>query len=297
MKVKFLPILALCFACSSGSAEVDQVGGERALRHVEEIVRHGPHPPGSDAQKKVGDYIEGVLESFDLEVRSHSFRPMTPKGPLDMRNIWGVLKGKRPNVIILASHYDSKLFEEFPFVGANDSGSSSGLLLELARVLSLNNPIDYSLWFVFFDGEEAIRRWTDDDSLYGSREFVSMLKRSGQLNTISAMILLDLVGGDDLELRRDGESTEWLTDLIWRRSAQMGHSDIFLPEGELNVPGDDHIPFIQAGVPAVDVIDLTYQHWHKPEDTLDKLSARNLEIVGRVVLASLPDFAAHLSSR
>ncbi len=287
---------ALCFACSSGAAEVDQVGGARALRHVEEIVRYGPHPPGSDAQKNVGSYIEGVLDSFDLEVRTHVFRPVTPKGRLEMRNIWAVLQGKRANVILLASHYDSKLYEKFRFVGANDGGSSSGLLLELARVLALRNPTDYSIWFAFFDGEEAIDTWTPVDSLYGSREFVKLLKRSGQLKTISAMILLDLVGGSDLSIRREGKSSKWLNDLIWNKAAETGHDDIFQRAGRFEID-DDHIPFIQEGIPAVDLIDLDYRHWHTPADTLDKLSTQSLEIVGSVVLSSLPEIARSLSRR
>ena len=275
------------------------MGGGRALRHVEEIVRHGPHPPGSDAQKKVGSYIEGVLDSFDLEVRSHAFRPVTPKGRLEMRNIWAVLPGTRANVILLASHYDSKLYEKVRFVGANDGGSSSGLLLELARVLALRNPTDYSIWFAFFDGEEAIDHWTPVDSLYGSREFVKLLKRSGQLKTISAMILLDMVGGSDLVLRRESNSTSWLKDLIWNRAAEMGHEDVFQRAGRFEVK-DDHMPFLQEGIPAVDLIDMNYMNygpWHSPEDTLDKLSARNLQIVGGVVLSSLPEIARSLSRR
>ena len=296
LKFNFVLIFALCFACSSGAAEVDQVDGARALRHVEEIVRHGPHPPGSEAQKRVGSYIEGVLDSFGLEVRSHAFKPMTPKGRLEMRNIWAVLPGRRANVILLASHYDSKLYEGFRFVGANDGGASSGLLLELARVLALRNPTDYSIWFAFFDGEEAIQRWTPVDGLYGSREFVKLLKRNGQLKTLSAMILLDLVGGSDLSLRQEGKSTDWLNDLIWSEAAEMGHGNIFKNAGRLGID-DDHIPFIQEGIPAVDLIDLDYRHWHKPGDTLDKLSARNLEIVGSVVLSSLPEIARSLSRR
>ncbi len=269
------------------------------MRHVEEIVRHGPHPPGSEAQKKVGSYLEGVLDGFGLEVRSHVFRPVTPKGRLEMKNIWAVLQGKRPNVILLASHYDSKLYEQFRFVGANDGGSSSGLLLELARVLALRNPTDYTIWFVFFDGEEAIYRWTDADSLYGSREFVKLLKRSGQLKTISAMILLDMVGGSDLLLRRESNSTKWLRDLIWNRAAEMGHDGVFQRAGRF-IADDDHTPFLKEGIPAVDLIDMNYMNygpWHSPDDTLDKLSARNLEIVGSVVLSSLPEIARSLSQR
>ncbi|MDA2927230.1 M28 family peptidase, partial [Acidobacteria bacterium AH-259-G07] len=168
------------------------------MRHVEKIVAYGPHPPGSEAQKKVGAYITDELKSYGLEVRTHTFHPVTPLGRLEMTNIWATAKGERESVIILASHYDSKYFEDFPFVGANDSGSSSGLLLELARIVAQENPTDYTLWFVFFDGEEAFLDWTSADSLYGSREFVKMLKLRRQLHKISTLILLDMVGEENL---------------------------------------------------------------------------------------------------
>jgi glutaminyl-peptide cyclotransferase len=289
--------VALLPACGSTTANSLQVDGGRAMRHVEEMVRHGPHPPGSEAQKKVGEYISGQLESFGLEVRHQEFIGDTPIGKLPMVNIWGVLPGQSDTVIILASHYDSKYYEEFEFVGANDSGSSSAVVLELARILARQNPVPYfTLWFVFFDGEEALVEWTDDDSLYGSREFVAMLKNDGKLSNISAMILLDIIGGKDLRLRKDINSTPWLNTIIWNKAAEMGHGNIFLQWGNTSAI-DDHIPFAEEGIPVVDIIDLSYAHWHTPEDTIDKLSPRNMEIVGNVVLSSLPEIGRRLQNQ
>ncbi|MFB3142439.1 MAG: M28 family peptidase, partial [Acidobacteriota bacterium] len=263
------------------------------MRHVEKIVSYGPHPAGSEAQKEVGSYIAGQLQSHGLEVHTHTFHPVTPLGRREMTNIWGVVEGKEDSIIILASHYDSKYFEDISFLGANDGGSSSGLLLELARILKQDNPTDYSLWFVFFDGEEALVDWTSADSIYGSREFIRMLKGRNQLGKISALILLDMVGEKDLVLRKEINSIPWMNQIIWDQGEAMGYGNIFQSRGSTGAQ-DDHLPFAQEGIPVVDIIDLDYAYWHKKEDTLDKLSPDNLRIVGDVVLASLPEIAKRL---
>ncbi len=277
----------LASSCMSTAAQIDRVDGDNIMRHVEQIIGFGPHPPGSDAQRKVGDYLVERLESYGLEVSTQDFSPMTPLGRREMRNIWAVSEGTTESVIILASHYDSKYFEDFSFLGANDSGSSTALVLELARVLAGDNPTRHTLWFVFFDGEEAFLEWTSADSLYGSREFVKMLKARRWLRQIDALILLDMVGEKDLALRKDVNSTTWLNTLIWDTAYQMGNDEIFRTRGSTGAQ-DDHIPFAQEGIPVVDIIDLDYAHWHRQGDTLDKLSIDNLKIVGNVVLSSLP---------
>lgn len=263
------------------------------MRHAATIVGYGPHPPGSEAQKKVGDYIIAQLKSYRLDVQTQEFQPATPIGTLKMRNIWGVLPGKSGKTIILASHYDSKYFTDFQFVGANDGGSSSAVLLELARVLGHGNPTGHNIWFVFFDGEEAIHEWTDFDSLYGSRDFVKMLNTQQKLSSIGALILLDLVGEKDLAFRRDTNSTPWLVESIWTTAARMGQADKFRTAGITSI--DDHIPFAQQGVPVVDIIDLDYAYWHTAEDTLDKLSSDNMRWVADVVLTALPDIGSKIT--
>jgi Zn-dependent M28 family amino/carboxypeptidase len=263
------------------------------MRHAAAIVGFGPHPPGSQAQRKVGDYLIGQLKSSRLEVQCQEFQAPTPIGSLNMRNIWGVLPGKSGKTVILASHYDSKYFKDFQFVGANDGASSSAVLLELARVLGHGNPTEHAIWFVFFDGEEAIREWSEFDSLYGSREFVKMLNAQQKLGSIGALILLDLVGENDLSFRRDTNSTPWLVDTIWTAAARLGHTDKFRQTATTMI--DDHIPFAQQGVPVVDIIDLDYAYWHTPEDTLDKLSPENMRAVAEVVLNALPEVGAKVS--
>jgi len=263
------------------------------MQHAAAIVGFGPHPPGSPAQRKVGDYLIAQLKSYRLDVQSQDFQALTPNGSLNMRNIWGVLPGKSGKIIILASHYDSKYFKDFQFVGANDGASSSAVLLEAARVLGHGNPTEHAIWFVFFDGEEAIREWSDFDSLYGSREFAKMLNAQQKLSSVGAFILLDLVGEKDLAFRRDTNSTPWLVDAIWAAAARLGHSDKFRQTAISVI--DDHIPFAQQGVPVADIIDLDYAYWHTPEDTLDKLSPENMKAVAEVVLSALPDVAARVS--
>ena len=287
-----LVALILMAACLSNAATQTKIDGARVLQHVEKIIGFGPHPPGSPAQKEVQNYIEEQLVSYGLAVERHDFHPVTPRGRLDMTNLWGILPGEQDGVIILASHYDSKYFP-FPFVGANDSGSSSALLLELARVLAGDNVTRHTLWFVFFDGEEALMEWTTADSLYGSREFVRLLKRRSLLHRVEALILLDMVGERDLSFRKDANSSEWLNRIIWQRADEMGHADVFQTEG-LTAVEDDHIPFAREGIPVVDIIDLEYAHWHLGSDTLDKLSADNLGIVGNVVLTSLDPISNYL---
>ena len=290
--IRLLTLLAVAAGCGQGAG----VDGLQVLRHTREIVRHGPHPPGSEAQRKAGEYIAGQLEALGLQVDTHTFRPVTPRGRLRMTNIRGILPGRDERVLILASHYDSKFYDTFEFVGANDGASTSGLVLELARVLVQDNPTGLTLWFVFFDGEEAVGEWSSADSLYGSREFVKREKNRGNLRKVGAMILLDLVGGKDLRIFQEGNSTPWLNRIIWDQASRLGHERIFRPTGRTSVD-DDHIPFLRAGIPAVDLIDLSYAHWHKPSDTLDKLSGPNLEVVGAVVLASLPEIARQVKMK
>lgn len=289
-------VVFLVTSCASTSAVSSlQVDGQKALEHTSRIVEFGPRPPGSDAQRQVGDYLIGQLESFGLKVVTDAFEPLTPIGRLQMRNIRGVSEGNPESVIILASHYDSKLYENFTFVGANDGASSSGLLLELARVLAQENPLESTLWFSFFDGEEAINTWTDQDSLYGSRHLVQQLTDSGDLEKVKALVLLDLIGGKDLVLLRDLSSTDWMNRLFWSKAASLGHQDIFRLQGT-TAATDDHIPFSRAGIPVIDIIDLQYDQWHSEADTLDKISSRSLQVVGDVVLATLPDLEKRLGS-
>ena len=275
--------------------------GERALAHVRNLVELGPRPAGSDALKRARDYIKRELKSYGLKVTTDEFKAKTPEGERRMANVSAEIKGTGDDFIVIASHYDTKLYKEFRFVGANDGGSSTGALLEIARVLARSRRGQVGYRLVFFDGEEATCREWDEcgkdgspDNTYGSRRYVARLRERGELKNLRALVLLDMMGYEKLELGRDTMSTPWLVDLVWKTAAELGYGREFASHPE-NVGGDDHEPFLDAGVPSLDIIQLnSYPFWHRPEDTLDKLSARSLRAVGEVVIASLPRIEARL---
>jgi glutaminyl-peptide cyclotransferase len=273
------------------------IDGERAFAHVRKQVEIGPRPAGSAELAKARDYIVGELKSYGLNVTLDEFAAKTPVGERKMVNVTAELQGESSDVIILSSHYDTKLFKEFRFVGANDGGSSTGTLLEMARVMAQSGQKPrFTYWFVFFDGEEAFcAEWEDcknpdgPDNTYGSRYYVKQLRERNELKRVSAMILLDMMGYKNLRLGRDEEmSTRWLIDEVWQTASELGYGAQFVDEFE-GVGGDDHEPFLKEGIQSLDIIQLsTYEYWHKPEDTLDKISPQSLKIVGDVVLNSLP---------
>lgn len=282
------------------------IDGERAFEHVRKQVEIGPRPAGSAELARARDYVMGELKSYGLNVTLDEFTAKTPVGDRKMVNVTAELPGESSDVIILSSHYDTKLFKEFRFVGANDGGSSTGALLEMARVMAASGQKPrFTYWFVFFDGEEAFcAEWEDcqnpdgPDNTYGSRHYVKQLKERNEIKRVRAMILLDMMGYKNLRLGRDEEmSTRWLIDEVWRTASELGYGAQFVDELE-GVGGDDHEPFLKEGIESLDIIQLdTYPYWHKPEDTLDKISPQSLKTVADVVLASLPRIEQRLQSR
>ena len=276
--------------------------GERALQHVRKQIEFGPRPPGSPELAKTREYIINEFTSADVRVLTDEFLAATPEGEKKMVNITAEIPGDSKDVIIIASHYDSKYFKDMRFVGANDPGSSVGTLLELGRVLAGTKP-KLTYWLVFFDGEESFcENWDDcgkpdaPDNTYGSRRFVDELRSNNEMARVRALILLDMMGYKELELGRDTISTKWLQDIVWQTARELGYRKYFVdrPEG---VGGDDHEPFLKAGIPAVDLIQLNgYPYWHRADDTLDKISAKSMKIVGDVVSASLPRVEQRLLS-
>jgi len=287
--------LVLCSCCaaaqSNGALKFDS---NRAWDHLRRQVSFGPRPSGSAAIAENRRYILEQLRAAGVEGREQPFNASTPLGPVEMANVVATIPGVRPERIALATHFDTKLFREFRFVGASDAASSTAVVLELARVLNeRKNPLTIEL--LFFDGEEAVNaEWRDPDNRYGSRHYVEQARKTGTLGGLKALILLDLVGDRNLNFRREGNSTRWLTDIIWSTAHGLGYTSQFLDE--VTPIEDDHIPFLRAGVPAVDLIDLDYPAWHTAEDTLDAVSARSLQVVGDVVLASLPQIEKRLAS-
>jgi len=264
----------------------------RAWEHLRQLVAVGPHPAGSAGIEQARKYIKGQLASAGVAVVEQAWDEDTPIGKVHMVNLVATIPGTRTDRLVVSGHYDTKLFRNSRFVGANDGGSSAAFLIELARVLKARrNALTMEL--LFLDGEEAFcLNWDDcsrpgaPDNTYGSRHYVLAGKRAGTLAGIKAHILIDMVADRDLRLKRDLNSTPWLTDIVWAAAKQRKLDTYFVPQ--TTQIEDDHIPFMEAGVPSVDLIDLEYDAWHTPGDTLDAVSARSLQIVGDVVVAALP---------
>lgn len=273
--------------CRTEPPKAQTLSGDRALQHAKALVALGSRAPGSGAHRKAEAYIVQQLRLAKAEVEEVDFVATTPRGPIAMKNIIGKFPGQSSEIVVVAGHYDT-LFQK-GFVGANDGASSTALLLELARAFGLKRSPPAGLWVVFFDGEEAVQQWSDVDGLYGSRHQVGMWEREGLLPRIKGVIVVDMIGDKNLSLRQDLNSTPWLTDLVWGVARKEGYGAHFTDETTAVV--DDHVPFVEAGVPAVDLIDFDYgpgnRYWHTPQDTLDKLSAESLTIVGTVVLAAV----------
>jgi hypothetical protein len=266
----------------------------RAYEHLRRQVGFGPRPAGSAALAQCRQYILAELTAAGLAVREEAFDATTPLGSIRMVNLVATIPGRRPERIALATHYDTKLFREFRFLGASDGASSTAAVLELGRVLKARQN-EFTIDLLFFDGEEAVVDWyRGNDNTYGSRQYVEAARAAGTLGGLKALILLDMVGDRNLTIRRDSNSTSWLTDAIWASAAALGHGSSFLSE-ETTID-DDHMPFVRAGIPSVDIIDLDYPAWHTAQDDLDHVSARSLQIVGDVVLDALPRIERRLAS-
>lgn len=267
--------------------------GQRALGEAQAMVAIGERPAGSEGARKTQNFIIEKLEAEKLIVRQDAFTAPTPIGDLAMKNIVGVLPGKRPGVIILGTHFDTKRIPGVTFVGANDGAAGTAALIELARTLKARGQPLYTIWFVFFDGEEAVGEWSATDGIYGSRHFVSTLRDQNILSNVRAMILLDLIGDADLTVMKESTSYARYRDLFWDTARELGYGDAFVPQ--FVTVADDHQPFAEAGIRSVNLIDFMYgdrsvpgKYWHTPADTMDKISARSLQIVGEVVLGTLP---------
>jgi glutaminyl-peptide cyclotransferase len=281
---------------------VTAFNGERAMDHVKKQIEFGPRPPDSEQLAKTRAYITNELKSSGLNVSLDEFTASTPQGEKKMANIVAEIPGETKTLILITSHYDTKFFKDMSFVGANDPAASVGTLLEIGRVLGSKKEkpkVTYRL--VFFDGEEAFcEGWSDcgdeknPDNTYGSRHYVSQLRAQNELENTRAMILLDMMGYKNLELGRDTTSTRWLQNIIWQTGRELGYGMEFVDRDD-GVGGDDHEPFLAAGVDAVDIIQLTsYPYWHRADDTIDKVSAQSMKIVGETILASLPKITEYV---
>jgi Zn-dependent M28 family amino/carboxypeptidase len=291
--LKNLWLIALVMGLAAAAPAAD-VSGSSALDFTRHAVEFGPRPPGSPANLALQNYILAQLKKDGCEpavekkpgceIIEDAFTAKTPQGMTPMKNIIAKFPGRSGRAIALTGHFDTKFFPGRKFVGASDGGSSTGLLLELARVFAHQPRVD-DLYIAFFDGEEAFGEWTDTDSLYGSRHLADRWNKDGTLKRIKGLINLDMIGDKNLDISEETNGNAALRKLVWGTAAELGYKAYFIDQqiGE----DDDHMPFVKLGVPAIDVIDIDYAPWHKDSDTMDKLSAQSLEIVGTVIYESV----------
>jgi Zn-dependent M28 family amino/carboxypeptidase len=266
------------------AAQAREFSGARAMQFARKAVSFGPRPPGSAALRGLREYILAELKPLGCQVTEDAFTAHTPRGPIKMANIIARFPGKSARAVVLSGHYDTKWMPHIRFVGADDGGSSTAFLLEMARILQ-DMPRPDDVYLVWFDGEEAFGQWSDTDSLYGSRHLAERWADDGTLARVVALINVDMIGDKNLDIMQEQNSSESLRKQIWDTARRLGYGKYFLDTG--SPTEDDHTPFLKMGVTAVDLIDFDKSYWHTPQDTIDKLSAHSFEVVGAVLVAVL----------
>lgn len=265
-----------------------RIDGANVLAIAREMVNIGPRPSGSEGAAKTAEWIVEKLERQGFPAKIQAWREETPRGKMTFRNVIMTSPGKKAGRIILGSHYDTKRLPQYPhFIGANDSGSSTALLLALIPKLAKLPPDERcTLEFVFFDGEECVEEYSDNDGLHGSRYYARLIDNRKEIKEYRAMILPDMIGDRDLHITIPRETPRHLAQTLFAvaEDQNVRHHIGYLLRGSII---DDHVPFARLGIPSINLIDFEYgpdnRYWHTPEDTLDKLSAASLETVGNVV--------------
>jgi len=280
------PLPTLSFPPDSGSAPA--FDADRTMRYVKEIVALGPRPLGSTNHKKVENYITSHLKGDAVE--DDAFVADTVEGKFPVRNIIAKYPGAKDGIIVIASHYETNYpLRDTSFIGANDGAATSALLLEFANQLRGKKLDGYSVWLVWTDAEEAMKSWSDTDSLYGTRHLAQKWQQDGTAKQIKAFLLADMIGDADLDIDRDTNSTPWVLSVVYEAATRLGYQSHFFVRN--NAVNDDHLPFMRIGVPCADIIDINYGYndvfHHTTQDTVDKLSTKSLEISGTVILETV----------
>lgn len=274
----------------SGQKKIwEDFSGEKALAHVQAVVDLGPRPPGTEAIEKTRTYLIGQLEAVGWKVERQAFSGETPRGKVQFVNLLATFGAKSAPTFLACSHYDTKTFDGARFVGANDAGSSTGLLLELARVLALRPDLARKIELVFFDGEEAYEAFNDTDGLFGSRHFAQQLLAQDKAKQFRGGVLFDMVGDKSLTITLPPDSPPQLAAGIFASAEALKvRSHFTYCDRDIT---DDHTPMNEIGIPVIDLIDFEYPPWHTPDDTMDKLSAESLRITGAVACYFLAEHA------
>ncbi|HEY5653445.1 MAG TPA: M28 family metallopeptidase [Pontiella sp.] len=300
--------ISLIVGCQSEQTQIADFNGQRAFEEVEALVQISPRNAGTPEGLRAAQHIFQRLKDFGVEADIETFTDMTPEGEKEFRNVIGRIPGKNDQWIILGSHYDTMPGIQ-NFQGANDSGSSTGVLIELARILSLRQDLrttmrqpETGIVLAFFDGEEGIAGYIPGDGLHGSRYMARQLKRSGEDKNVKAMILLDMVGDKDLHFSLPLNSSQSLVKEVLKAAHATGYRGYFSLSPN-SVITDDHVPFLEIGIPAIDIIDFSFgskpgsnDHWHTNQDSLENITAESLEITGSITLQLLKQMAFNLET-
>jgi len=270
------------------TSPLPQIDSKRAFEYTKEVTAFGARYMGNENHKKLERYITDHLKGDQVE--DDAFTADTVEGKFPVRNIIAKFPGKKDGIIVILGHYDTNYpLRDTGFVGANDGGSSTAILLEFANQLRGKTRDGYSVWLVWTDGEEAVRQWSETDSVYGARHLAEKWEKDGTLKKIKALLVMDMIADADLNIDRNTNGAPWLLDLIYDAAVRGGYqSHFYARQGPIE---DDHLPFLKRGVPCADVIDLDYGYnnvfHHSPQDTMDKLSPKSMEIVGNTVLETI----------
>jgi len=288
-------VVAMLALLAPLAAPAQHFDGAGAYEYAREFAAIGPRWPTGPGHVKAEEFLRNHFQRAHDQVEEDTFTADTPIGPVPMRNFIVRYPGKKNGIIVLGTHYETNYpLRNIGFVGANDGASTTGLLMAIGDRLHAETAggrklEGYSVWLVFFDGEEAINSWSRSDSTYGSRHLAARWGRDGTLSQIKAFMLADMIGDKDLDIQRESNSTGWLVLLVGQAAKKFGYERYFF-QREMAVD-DDHLPFVERGVPSIDVIDLDYgpnnSYHHTAQDTLDKISAKSLTIDGDVFMETI----------
>ena len=290
-------VLPALFLTLSGCSPrpIPEINSDNAYSLAVRLVSFGKRYSGTEENRKQAEFIAAKASEYGALVNIDRFTCPTSAGLIEFANITAEIKGKSSGFVIIGSHYDIKKIASAPdFEGANDSASSSALLLEMIRAINASGYIPpVTLKFVFFDGEECRMAYSENDGLWGSRNYAEKLKNTGQAGKCKAMVLLDMIGDADLGITLPANSDRGLVEKVLDSAVKLGYSQYFSAKNFEIL--DDHQPFLQQGIPSIDIIDFEYgpgnAYWHTEADKIDKISKKSLKIVGdcvlRLVLTSL----------
>jgi glutaminyl-peptide cyclotransferase len=291
------PIAVVCVsaACLNAAQPAPaKFDSNRAYEDTRQLVSIGPRVAGTPGAAAARAYITKQLQAVGITVEEQPFEATTPLGAVKMVNLRATLPAasgaQSAGKLVIGGHYDTKLFRDFRFVGANDGGSSAAFLIELGRALK-SRASRVPIELLFLDGEEAVAEWQGTDHTYGSRYYVEAARKDGSLKNIRAFVLVDMIGDRDLVIKREANSTPALTDAIWSAARKLNRHEFV---SETTPIEDDHLEFLAASVPSVDIIDLEYYTrsgevaWHSKYDTMENVAAGSLQSVGDVLVSALP---------